>query len=190
MKSLSLPTPHLIVMVGIPGSGKTYFGEHFAETFHAPYVNAHNIAKQSNIDIGSAHMVSQLVLSELLKTQKAVVFDGLSGARQDRQALSKLAKDAGYTALFIWVQTESIAAKSRSSKRTHHNGGLSDDQFETMIKHFSAPHASEQAVVISGKHTYPSQLKIVLKRLVEPRDNHVKTGISVRTASDRPRLIR
>ncbi|MBI3889304.1 hypothetical protein HY312_01855 [Candidatus Saccharibacteria bacterium] len=38
MKSLNLTKPHLIVVVGIPGAGKTYFGQQFSTTFNAPYL--------------------------------------------------------------------------------------------------------------------------------------------------------
>jgi predicted kinase len=189
MKSLQLPTPRLIIMVGIPGSGKTFFGEHFAKTFGAPYVSEYDLIEQAAIDREAANLVGQSLLHELLKTQRTFVFDGTTGARHERQELAKHAKDAGYAPLFVWVQTESAAARMRAQKRSHH-GGLSDDQFDTIIKHFSPPHTSEKAVVISGKHTYPSQLKIVLKRLVEPRDPSTRTMPPARPISERPKLVR
>jgi predicted kinase len=189
MKSLQLPTPRLIIMVGIPGSGKTFFGEHFAATFSAPFISEHDLSEQSGIDEEAAHIVGQTLLHELLKTQRTIVFDGASAARTERQELAKLARDAGYAPLFVWAQTESTTAKARAQKRSHH-GGLSDHQFDTLIKHFSAPHVTELAVVISGKHTYPSQLKIVLKRLVEPRDPATRAMPPARPISERPKLIR
>jgi len=38
MKSLQLDKPHAIVVIGIQGSGKTFFAEKFATTFKAPYI--------------------------------------------------------------------------------------------------------------------------------------------------------
>lgn len=189
MKSLQLPTPRLIIMVGIPGSGKTFFGEHFASTFGTPFISEYNLIEQGNADEESAQTIARIFLQELLKTQRTLVYDGTSGARIERQELAKTARDAGYAPLFVWAQTESSTAKQRAQKRSHH-GGLSDHQFDTHIKHFSAPHVTEQAVVISGKHTYPSQLKIVLKRLVEPRDPTTRTMPPARPISERPKLIR
>lgn len=176
--------------MGIPGSGKTFFGQHFAETFNAPYINPHHIASQSGISDDAAHTVSHMVLKEILKTGRAVVFDGQSHARTERQALAAMAKQAGYVPLFIWVQTESVAAKQRASKRTHNGQGLDSHAFDTQVKRFSPPHESERAVVISGKHTYPSQLKIVLKRLIVPREQATNVALPVRHASDRHKLIR
>jgi len=46
MKPLSLSKPHVIVTVGIPGSGKSFFAEHFAATFKAPLISGERIRKE------------------------------------------------------------------------------------------------------------------------------------------------
>lgn len=176
MKSLSLNKPHVIVMVGIPGSGKSFFAEQFADTFNAPLVSNGRLRDElfneptySSDEQTIIRRVSDYMLDELYKTQRTFIYEGEADARIERHDIAKKARSAGYEPLFIWVQTESSTAKLRVKKTAPGKTTISPAQFDTALKHFSAPHANEKAVVISGKHTYASQLRIVLKRLVEPR---------------------
>ncbi len=171
MKPLSLSRPHLIVMVGISGAGKSQFAAQFAEVFKAPLVNRDAILEQifpgtqaGRPQIEAANGVSRYLLDQLLKTGQTVVFDGASDTRPERLELAKAAKEAGYESLFVWVQTDPVEAKRRAIK-LNKDRSLSSDEYESLLSRFRVPTASEKVVVISGKHTFASQLKIVLKRL-------------------------
>jgi predicted kinase len=171
MKPLNLASPHLIIMVGIPGSGKTFFAEHFASTFSAPYVSAQQIASLSggNSTDESSSRLTKHLLEQLFKTGQTIIYEGASDTRSHRLELAKAARTHGYNPLLVWVQTESISAKQRATKAQKGTSALSSDQFDAALKRFTPPNVSEKAIVISGKHTYASQLKIVLKRLAEGR---------------------
>lgn len=164
MKSLSLTQPHAVVMVGIPGSGKSFFAEKFADTFGAPLVSLDRIDPyaanpQAAVDIAHDQV------AELLKTHLSIVLELDSATRKNRQLLSKQLRDAGYVPLFVWVQTDAETALMRLEK----NRGKDASVFNDELQRFSAPHESEKAVVISGKHTYATQVRVVLKRLSTPR---------------------
>lgn len=166
MKSLSLATPHVLIMVGLPGSGKSFFAEKFAETFHAPYIS---LEKNAQFVQGDLEALTQAELKELVKTKQSVIFDGATESRAARSAISQIAKKAGYETLFIWVQTDGPTAKARAlgQKRLHL---ATETDYEQRVKKFSPPQPTEkQLLVISGKHTYASQAKVVLKKLSEPR---------------------
>lgn len=173
MKPLNLSKPHIIIMVGIPGAGKSFFATQFADTFNAPYLSNDLIRLSAfeaptyddgeNDAIGG---IEQYMLSELLKTKLTIVYEGPTETRTARQELASTARKAGYEPLFVWVQTESVSAKSRSTRSTNGSSVLSSTQFDELIQRFSPPHPTENAAVISGKHPYSSQLKIVLRRLV------------------------
>lgn len=190
MKSLSLSKPRLIVMVGIPGSGKSFFAEHFAETFRAPIVSFHRLrhelfnyptfSKDEDEIIGR---VANYMLDEILRTGRTIVYEGRSSLRADRAFIAKKSHEAGYEPLFVWVQTEPETARKRATKLGTDKPALSVEQFETRLKQFSVPHRIEKTIVISGKHTYASQLRIVLKHLVEPR---AQVQVSERTTVERP----
>lgn len=166
MKHLSLTKPHLIITVGIPGSGKSYFAEKFASTFGAPYVS------QQKIEMLATDHVDQIVqiqLDELLKTKQSIIFDGDSATRADRLRLNKKAREAGYETLLIWIQTDQQTAKIRATGKKSTSSSKDEDKFEQFLKRFTPPNSVEKPLVISGKHTYASQAKVVLKKLSAPR---------------------
>lgn len=166
MKSLSLSQPHLIVLTGIKGSGKTYFAEKFAETFHAPYVGREVIDRL----VPDTQISDQIVmhqLDQLLKTKQPIVVDDLANTRTERVELARKAREAGYETMLIWVQTDPITAKGRAIKSSKKQ--LNPDDYDKIAKRFTPPNALEKPVVISGKHTYASQAKTILKKLTAPR---------------------
>jgi predicted kinase len=164
MKSLSLNQPHAIVMVGIPGSGKSFFAEKFAETFNAPYVN-YDTFRPFISDSKQLSKVLAHQMRELLKTNYSIVVEGVAQTRAERTELAKYLKQHGYETVFIWVQTDPRTALTRSLKQAKH----SKEEHERLTERFSPPHETEKPVVISGKHTYATQVRSVLKRLSGPR---------------------
>lgn len=183
---MSLATPHLIIMVGIPGSGKTFFAEHFATTFNAPYISTQSIAQQVSLSENDSVSMANYMLRELLKTNQTIVYDGDTSSRTRRTDLSKIAQENGYKPLFVWVQTESASAKQRATKKSADNR-LTAEEFDGYLRKFTPPNASEKAIVISGKHTYPSQLKIILSRIASERPSIVEPRQSI--TDDRRRSI-
>jgi predicted kinase len=197
MKPLSLNAPHLIVMVGIPGSGKTFFADKFAATFNAPIVSFEKIAQEiyGSYNLTSDEQavvvrVSHSLLAQLLKTGQTVVYEGITDTRTTRQALAKIAQDNNYEPLMVWVQTESVAAKTRATKSIRGVPAMTVDQFDTVLRRFTVPNAGERAVVISGKHTYASQLRIVLKRLADVRAIKADASAQHRIIESRQIIVR
>jgi len=165
MKPLTTSTPHVIIMVGIPGAGKTTFAENFAKTFHAPVVNFNDIAAITEDDGAMTKKVAALLLHELLKTHHTLIYEGPTDTKAARMDITKYITAAGYKPLLVWVQTESMEAKRRATKKSKTGAPLSSEAFDAAIQAFSAPALTENPVVISGKHTYATQLKIILKHL-------------------------
>ncbi len=176
MKSLQLSKPHIIAMMGIPGSGKTFFAEQFADTFNASLISYEKINQNifgnlisTKAGLLAVDRVASFMLKELLKTGHTVIIDGPTESRANRLALVQLARTSGYETLFVWSQIEPATAKTRATKTTKDKTGISIEMFEAINKRFTIPSKTEKTVVISGKHTFASQLKIVLKHLIEPR---------------------
>jgi predicted kinase len=197
MKPAETVKPHLIIMVGIPSSGKSFFAEHFAETFKAPIVSYDIIRKEffsnptfSEEENEMIRKVSNYILSEFLKTKKTVIFEGQTDLRAERFELAKGARLAGYEPLFIWVQTETMTSRKRATKSNPEKPAITGDEFDAKLKKFNTPNKNEQFIVISGKHTYASQLKIVLKHLIQPRPEVSEQKTMLRTPKIRNFLIR
>ncbi len=166
MKPLTPTAPHVIIMVGIPGAGKTHFAEQFAKTFSAPFIDINKIQALSGFSDKRAAELSSYLLGELLKTKQTIVFEGPTHLRTYRDALTRKVRAHGYEPMIVWVQTETATALSRASK------GQPDavkQQHEMRLTKFSPPHIREGGVVISGRHTYGTQVKVVLKRLAGER---------------------
>ena len=190
MKSLSLSKPHLVAMVGIPGSGKTFFAEKFAETFRAPLVSREKLARTLSQEDAVIDQVLYDQLSELTKTQQSVIVDGLADSRNTRAELAKIARQSKYTILLVWVQTDPTTAKSRALHQPaagETRRALTNDEYDSRAKKFAPPASIEKPVVISGKHTYATQAKVVLKKLTEPRAAiSIHTTPPVRPTEQRP----
>ncbi len=169
MKSLHLAQPHAIVVIGIPGSGKTTFVDKFAETFNAPRVSQKSM-EDLNLPASAAKSAAKSQLVELVKTGATIIVDIDTNSRSARTELSQYLKSKGYSVLFIWVQTENDTAQQRYLKDKKKTA----EDFARELRKFTQPHAMEKALVISGKHTYASQAKIVLKKISAPRTEMIQ----------------
>lgn len=178
MKQLSLAKPHAIVMVGIPGSGKSFFAQKFSETFHAPFINQDKL--RTFAPDTSDELVDYL-LEEFLKTGQSIIIEGSVDTRTERSELTRKIRAAGYEVLLVWVQTDQNTAKARAAKESD----LSGEDYDKAAKRFIAPAAPEKSVVISGKHTYATQAKVVLQRLSAPRAE-ISTHASAPLRPERP----
>ena len=75
MKPLQLSSPHLIIMVGAPGAGKTQFATEFAKMFNAPILSSDTLRELSSDD-ALIHKAAVDLLRELLKPKQTIIFDG------------------------------------------------------------------------------------------------------------------
>ncbi len=160
MKPLRLTHPYVLMLVGLPGSGKTYFGEKFAETFSAPFINIGLVAAYTTSFEGTQAITDQFT-EEIARTKQTFIIEGDASSRVRRTELARLLRQKGYQPLIIWIQTDEPTARYRSRKQ------LSDEEYVHRQRGFSPPHASEHALVISGKHTYASQARVVLNYLAK-----------------------
>lgn len=183
MKSLSTSRPLVVLMVGIPGAGKSFFARQFADIFHTPLVSYDKIhfllfsepefTKDEELLVASL-MNSQM--QELFKTQKTFIVDGAVNSRAARAEVERVARKHDYGTLTIWVQTDNDSAKYRVTTRKKsrdgdkYNARMTAEQFDRHSQRINPPVHKEDHVVVSGKHTFASQAKAVLKKIVAPRD--------------------
>jgi predicted kinase len=180
MKSLSLAKPHLILVVGIAGAGKSFFAEQFADTFQAPLVSEDHLRAALEplgelVNKDERAIVTKLAhdqISELVKTQSTIIVDACCETRTERAEISRKARLKGYEPLLVWVQTAPNIAKLRATKTNRmqpHRRLITPEQHDAAVRRFTAPNASEKTIVFSGKDTYASQAKLVFTKLAQPR---------------------
>lgn len=164
MKSLQLDKPHAIVVIGIQGSGKTFFASKFADTFNAPFIE--QAAFENAVrDQEAAEKLMQTMIGEILKTGRTFIIEMSLSTRTERTEMARSLKQAGYIPMFVWVQVDTDAALQRAYRTT----GVDEATYRERMKRFSPPHATERSLVISGKHTFATQAKVVLRKLSAPR---------------------
>lgn len=188
MTTLHLSRPHAIMMVGLPGSGKSFFAEQFATTFNAPYIDALTLTSYAK-DVKSAMKIITEFAGQIVKTKQTFIYEGDTDTRALRAEFAQFAKAKGYTPLIIWVQVDEKTAKDRTLKADKMDGAT----FEDVARGFQAPQLDERPVVISGKHTYASQAKKVLASLsreVRAQAPQVSERSTVHTPARRPITIR
>lgn len=165
MTLLSPESPHAIIMVGIPGAGKSAFAEHFAETFKALIVSQSSLQRKYMLSDEGAKALQDDILREFMKTHKTILVDGGYDIKADRDDFVRSLVKVGYRPLLVWVQTDTGEASRRALRPYPRGSGMSPEEFDIRLNQFDPPADKERSVVISGKHTYASQLKIVLRQL-------------------------
>lgn len=186
MKTLSSTQPYIILLAGLPGSGKSTFGEQFAKTFGIPFVNAKHYEKYIS-DNSQQLKLGIEVLSQLAPGKQSIIFEGVSGKRAERSALIQHMRKLGYAPLIVWMQVNEDVARQRSTRRTKvQPNAMSQQEFDSHVKLFSHPHTTERPVVISGMHTYGTQAKSLLRRLSESAPQAPTTPATTVKKTSRP----
>ena len=187
MKTLQLNRPHILILVGVPGSGRTTFANRFSNLFQAPFIDIKSFASTAASGEVLAELGSKIV-EQLVKTNQTIVYEGITGTRAERQAIAKIAREAGYAPLLVWFQVNQATAQQRASKNSRSAHPILADVYAD--GKFTAPTEREPYVVVSGMHTYPAQAKTVLKRLTELSGRTERPVAEVKTRSDTPAASR
>jgi len=174
MKTLQLHKPHLLVIVGLPGAGKSFFAKQFADMFGAPYIDYRHFHKLVGSE-DTGDVVATELLGQLFLTKQTILMEGRGETKQDRGVLAKLAKSKGYELFYVWVQADGKTTLKRSVYAK--DASYTEDEYIAQSEVFAPLEQHEPHVVISGRHTYASQAKVVLKKLVAPRTTTVRTPV-------------
>jgi predicted kinase len=177
--TLSASQPLLILVVGTPGSGKSFFARQFAEDYRFFYIDTGRYESEleglgaSNQEVTKlAKNLATATYEQALKSFKHIVFEGPFNSGREREMVIGKAKKAGFGVLTVWVQTDLETAQERSLNRDRrrqddkYSLNLTKEEFENLSRAFEKPNpAKEICVVVSGKHDFKSQSVIILKKI-------------------------
>lgn len=149
-----------ILVFGTPCSGKTTFCENFAKRFHAPFFNLEEVMEK----YGLTKEQTLGFVEQVAKTCQTLIIEGFLDTEKDRADINQILKTAGYSPSLIWIQTDSSTTKQRMKMRLK-SVSKAKTEYESRMKSLEAPSDIEPAIVISGKHTFETQLKHVLTQL-------------------------
>lgn len=179
MNKLNLNQPLAVVVVGLPGAGKTFFAERFATMFGAPVVSRDRIRwtlfanhTYSDNENAMVNQVADLFINEMWRSKHTFVLDGGYDRHQTRDHLIRLAKKAGFYPLVVEIQSGEPISQDRATHRRaknpddKYNQSLSTTQFAKFKNDYEAPRSGQNTVVISGTHTTQAQLRTVLQKII------------------------
>lgn len=171
--------PLLIMLYGFPGAGKTYFARQLCEHLQAAHIQGDRIRGElfdrPQYDQEENQVITQLMdymTGEFLNAGISVVYDANAMRLKQRHDLREFARKTHAQPLLIWLQIDHESAIARATKRDRRRN---DDKFAMPIDKQIFDRISggmqnpqnEDYIVISGKHTFNTQLSAFMKRLRE-----------------------
>lgn len=152
--------PRAILVFGAPGSGKTTFCKKFSQRFQAPYYNLDTFTEQ--LDFDSKQILA--LIEAVAQTKQNLILEGGLDTEADRKILRKLFKNSGYESALVWIQTDVNTIKSRLKLKLR-STNQAKETYESRVKDMEAPSDCEKPIILSGKHTFESQLSQVLSQI-------------------------
>ena len=175
---MQLAKPTLFLMYGFPGSGKTYFARQMCDELQAAHVSGDRIRgelfEEPRYDKAEDRIVTQLMqymTEEFLNAGVSVVFDTNAMRIAQRRALRDLARKSKADTVLIWFQVDADTSYQRNTKRDRRKAddkyaqSLDRGSFDKIAQGMQNPTATEDYIVVSGKHTYQSQRGAVIRKL-------------------------
>ena len=169
MKHLELSPPLLIIVMGLPGSGKSFFGRQLAEEYALPRISEdvirYELFEKPQFNNDEADIIERIfnyALSQVVVTGETVICEG---------SLAAIAKANGYKTLTVWLQTDLETSMKRAATRDRRNPDnklafeIDTVTFNKIKTELQRPSEKEPFVVISGKHAFKSQCLTVLRKI-------------------------
>ena len=160
MESKKKTKPRAILVFGAPCSGKTTFCEKFSQRFKAPYYNLQSLREEADFTEKQIHVV----LEAISKTGQNIIIEGGLDTENERNAVRKLLKICGYNPTLVWIQTDINTIKARL-KLKFRSVARAKEEYDSRIRAMEAPAGTEKPIILSGKHTFDTQLSHVLSQL-------------------------
>lgn len=180
MEKIVPEKPALILLYGFPGSGKTYFSRQFCEEVKMAHLEEDRIRHQlfeqpkySRQENFALSKITEFMIGEFLDAGVSVVYDANVMRTARRRTLREIAKKHAADILVVWFQVDADTAYARNVKRDRRRlddryaAGYNADDFKELAAHMQHPDASENFIVVSGKHTYETQRSAVIKKLAD-----------------------
>ncbi len=171
--------PLLILLYGYPGSGKTFFARQLTEHLKVAHIYSERIRgdlfDHPRYDKEENDVIAQLMdymTGEFLAAGLSVIYDANALRVSQRRLLREAARKVHAEPVLVWLQIDTESAFGRTQGRDRRRSddkyaGPSDRAtFERIAGGMQNPQ-NEDYIVISGKHTFDTQLSAFIKRLRE-----------------------
>lgn len=180
MKQLQLTPPLLILTMGYPGAGKTFFARQFADLYSLPCISEdrfrYELFEKPLFNTDEQEIIGGVLrysLEQAMKTKSPIVCDGSYSTLAHRTVLYALAKYNEYRTLTVWVQTDARTAANRAMQRDRRNldskysFNIDSKTMQRLQASLQRPSEKEVSVVISGKNAFKGQNLTVLRKIAD-----------------------
>jgi len=173
MLKTKLTRPAVIMLLGLPGSGKSYTSTHIADLLGMALVSEDKI-RESLIEEPTYSKDEQAVVMQMMVMMTEqylslgipVMFDAGLNKSAERKNLREISRKFKADTLLIWLQVDQETARLRSKLSKKNSASSSEKPFDITLENFQAPH-NEDYIVVSGKHVFDSQKQIIIRKLRE-----------------------
>ena len=152
--------PRAILVFGAPCSGKTTYCEKFSQRFKSPYYNLATMREEADFTEKQLHVV----LEAISKTGQNIIIEGGLDTEAERERVRKLLKSCGYNPALVWIQTDINTIKARLKQKLR-SVAKAKELYDEKVESMEAPTDREKPIILSGKHTFDTQLRHTLAQL-------------------------
>jgi predicted kinase len=168
--------PLLIMFLGSPGSGKSYFARQLAKRIHAVRLNGdamrlaiygsvENIERQVSKDVVNQQTFGAIdyVVEQILTAGCSVVYDAHHNKREHRAKNEEVAKQYGAVPVLVWIKTPYEVALRRGQDRDatadqrQHSEERMKESIARHMANFDAPADGERVIMIDGLAGFEKQ---------------------------------
>ena len=154
--------PRALLVFGAPCSGKTSFSTNFAKKYDLAFYDLDEIRDSNRLSRKNLLLIVELVA----RTGKTLIFEGGLGTEKERTEIRNVLRNAGYSPTLIWIQTDINTIRTRLKLR-YRSVSKARDVYDTSVENLEAPSDHEKPIILSGKHTFETQCRHVLKGLAD-----------------------
>lgn len=154
--------PRALLVFGAPCSGKTTFAEGFAKKFDLAYYDFDELRRKYRLTRKNV----VLIVGLLARTGKNVIIEGCLGTENERETIRRTLAMAGYDTSLIWIQTDVATIRLRMKVR-YRSVAKAKDAYDEEVRRLEAPTERENPIILSGKHTFDTQVRHTLAGLAD-----------------------
>ncbi len=184
--------PLLVVFIGFPGSGKTYFATQLGEKLNALVLNSdamrlsmfgshekiEGIRKSDNPRLyEDVFGAMDYATRQALKARISVVYDAQKATRANRMQIEKIAEEHGAQPVLVWIQTSTAVAKQRGQQREARADShvYTAEKMDYLVDRFAEqtepPEPGENVIELSGEIPFEQQYETFQQKLEEIRES-------------------
>lgn len=152
--------PRALLVFGAPCSGKTTFGRKFAKRFNLAFYDLDELQSKYHL----SRKIILVFIEQIAKTGQTVLIEGCLDTEKDRKEVCNILRAAGYAPSTIWIQTDIATIRARLKAR-YKVVSEAKNAYEAAVSRLEAPSDEEMPIILSGKHTFDTQVKHVLAGL-------------------------